>query len=251
MVNTLIQALSSIWQKSFFEERHSFNDIIGHNDIKKIFLKTLLSKRPIHILLVGSPGCAKTMFLTEIVRTVKQSYFIVGSNTTKAGLINQLFEKKPRYLLIDELEKMSNVDQVSLLHLMETGIISETKIKKTRQLQLTSWVFATANSTDKINEPLLSRFVILQVQEYSFEEFTNIAISRLAKEKVNRDMATVIAEKVWTVLDSRDIRDVVKVARLVNDQEDIHHIIGIMKRYSGRYNNRIQNSKQSNLISNY
>ena len=46
-------------------------------------------------------------------------------------------------------------------------------------------------------EPLLSRFAILQVPEYSFEEFTNIAISRLAKEKVNRDIATIIAEKVW------------------------------------------------------
>jgi hypothetical protein len=46
-------------------------------------------------------------------------------------------------------------------------------------------------------EPLLSRFVIVHVPDYSFEEFTNIAISRLAKEKVNRDIATIIAEKVW------------------------------------------------------
>jgi hypothetical protein len=45
------------------------------------------------------------------------------------------------------------------------------------------------------------------VPEYSFEEFIDIAISRLAKEKINRDIATIIAEKVWTVLDSRDIRD--------------------------------------------
>jgi hypothetical protein len=34
-------------------------------------------------------------------------------------------------MLIDELEKMSYADQTSLLHLMETGIISETKINKT------------------------------------------------------------------------------------------------------------------------
>jgi holliday junction DNA helicase RuvB len=67
---------------------------------------------------------AKTMFLTEIMRIVNQSYFIVGSNTTKAGLVNHLFEKQPKYLLIDELDKMSGNDQVSLLHLMETGIIS-------------------------------------------------------------------------------------------------------------------------------
>jgi holliday junction DNA helicase RuvB len=70
------------------------------------------------------------MFLTEIMESLKNSYFIVGSNTTKTGLVNQLFEKEPKYLLIDELDKMNGNDQASLLHLMETGIISETKVKK-------------------------------------------------------------------------------------------------------------------------
>jgi MoxR-like ATPase len=202
---------------------------MGNGDIKLILNKAILSQKPIHVLLIGRPGCAKTMFLTEMMRRLKNSYFTVGSNTTKAGLVNQLFEKEPKYLLIDELDKMSGNDQVSLLHLMETGILSETKIKKTRQLHLTSWVFGTANGTSKIIEPLLSRFVILHIPEYSFEEFTNIAIARLAKEKVNRDFANVIAEKVWTVLDSRDLRDVIKVARLVTNQEDISRIIGVMK----------------------
>ena len=180
----------------------------------------------------GKPGCAKTMFLTEIMKSLKDSYFVVGSNATKAGLVNQLFKRQPKFLLIDELDKMPHRDQTSLLHLMETGIISETKMKKTRQMNLTSWVFGTANSTDKIIEPLLSRFVILHVPDYTFEEFTEVAISRLAKENVNRIIAAVIAEKVWTVLKSRDIRDVIKIARLVTNQEDIYRIIGIMHRYS-------------------
>jgi len=172
------------------------------------------------------------MFLTEIMRNVSDSYFVVGSNTSKAGLVNQLFERQPKFLLIDELDKMQHQDQTSLLHLMETGIISETKIKKTRQMHLTSWVYATANSTNKINEPLLSRFVILNVPEYNFEEFTNIAVSRLSQEKIGRETASIIAEKVWYELDSRDVRDVVKVARLVTNQEDISRITRIMKRYS-------------------
>jgi len=182
--------------------------------------------------MTGRPGSAKTMFLTEIMRKLKNSYFIVGSNTTKAGLVDQLFEKKPKYLLIDELDKMNGNDQVSLLHLMETGIISETKVKKTRQMELTSWVFATANSCDKIIEPLLSRFVVLQVPEYTFEQFIEIAVDKLVLEKFTRHMAISIAEKVWTELDSRDFRDVIKVARLITSQEDIPRIIGIMKRYS-------------------
>jgi Holliday junction DNA helicase RuvB len=228
---SLKQILKSVWNKSFHNETR-FDEIIGHDDIKQIFAKAILSKRPVHILLVGSPGSAKTMFLTEIMRQYKESYFIVGSNTTKAGLVNQLFERRPKFLLIDELEKMSVTDQTSLLHLMETGIISETKINKTRQMKLTSWVFATANSCEKIIEPLLSRFAILEMPEYTFEEFTEIAVTRLRKEHVDKSIAKVIAEKVWTELGSRDIRDVIKVGRLANDTQAVSNVIDIIKKHT-------------------
>lgn len=72
-----------------------------------IFNCALLSKKPIHILLVGPPGTAKTMFLSDISRRYKESYFVVGSNTTKAGFLNVLFEHSPMLVLIDELEKMN------------------------------------------------------------------------------------------------------------------------------------------------
>jgi len=177
MNNLLKQSLTGLWKGVVRVNRPGrFEEIVGHDDIKRIFVNAILSKRPVHILLVGSPGSAKTMFLTEIMRHHKASYFVVGSNTTKAGLLNQLFERRPKFLLIDELEKMSVTDQTSLLHLMETGIISETKIKKTRQMQLTSWVFATANSYEKIIQPLLSRFAIFEIPEYTLEEFIEIAL---------------------------------------------------------------------------
>jgi len=207
-----------------------FEEIVGQNDIKKIFVKAGQAKRPIHILLVGPPGSAKTMFLTEIMRHHNAAYFVVGSNTTKAGLLNQLFERGPKFLLVDELEKMSITDQTSLLHLMETGIISETKINKTRQMKLTSWVFATANSSEKIIEPLLSRFVILEVPEYTFEEFREISVARLIDENVDRILAVTIAEKVWTELGSKDVREVVKVARLTEGFDDVPFVIRMMKR---------------------
>jgi Holliday junction DNA helicase RuvB len=198
MNNFLKQSLTGLWKRDLHDSR--FEKIVSHDDIKQIFTKAILSKRPVHLLLVGSPGSAKTMFLTQIKQPYKSSYFVVGSNTTKAGLVNQLFERRPKFLLIDELEKMSVTDQASLLHLMETGIISETKINKTRQMQLTSWVFATANSSEKIIQTLLSRFAILKIPEYTFEEFTEIALTRLARETIDKLMALSIAEKVWHVV---------------------------------------------------
>lgn len=239
MNNFLKQSFTGLWKDILHVNRAcSFEEIIGHNDIKQFFVKALLSKRPVHLLLVGSPGSAKTMFLTEIMRHHRASYFVVGSNTTKAGLVNQLFETRPKFLLIDELEKMSVTDQTSLLHLMETGIISETKINKTRQVQLTSWVFATANSCEKIIEPLLSRFAILDIPEYTFEEFSKIAVTRVKIENIHESVARVIAEKVWNELGSKDIRDVIKVARLASNEKEIPFVVKMLRRRTSSSNSR-------------
>jgi Holliday junction DNA helicase RuvB len=228
MNSLLKQSLAVLWKRALHDSR--FEEIVGHDDIKQIFVKAILSKRPVHLLLVGSPGSAKTMFLTEIMRHYKTSYFVVGSNTTKAGLISQLFERRPKFLLIDELEKMSVTDQTSLLHLMETGVISETKINKTRQMELTSWVFASANSYHKIIEPLLSRFFIVEIPEYTFEEFKEIAVAKLRKENVDKILAVTVAEKVWNELGSSDVRDVVKVARLASSIEEIHFVLRMLNK---------------------
>ena len=225
----LKQILDSVASKTFGVRRCSFENIVGNVDTKLILNKAILSRKPVHVLLVGKPGCAKTMFLTEIMYSIKKSCFTVGSNTTKAGLVNQLFEKEPKYLLIDELDKMSGNDQVSLLHLMETGIISETKVKKTRQVELVAWVIATANSVEKIIEPLLSRFVVLQIPEYNFEEFSRISLAKLTEERVAEELAINITEKVWNELGSKDIRDVIKVGRLANDIQEVSLIVSMMK----------------------
>lgn len=207
-----------------------FEEIAFHQDIKRVLVKALISTEPVHILLVGKPGSAKTMFLTEIMRHTKSSLFIVGSNTTKAGLINQLFEKEPKFLLIDELDKMNKTDQASLLHLMESGLISETKVNKTREVKLSVHIIATGNSYDRIIEPLLSRFAVLQVPEYTFQEFSQLSILRLVKLGVERTVAAVIAEQVWDGLGSKDIRDAVKVGKLVNSVQEVPFIIKMMKR---------------------
>jgi hypothetical protein len=57
--------------------------------------------------------------------------------------------------------------------------------------------------------------------EYNFEEFKDIAVARLAKEKLDHYTASFIADKVWNELGSRDIRDVVKVGRLADSIEDV------------------------------
>jgi hypothetical protein len=57
------------------------------------------------------------------------------SNATKSGIVDYIFDNKPKYLLLDE-HKLSRKDQTFLLNLIETGIVSEIKYKKTRSIEI-------------------------------------------------------------------------------------------------------------------
>ena len=114
------------------------------------------------------------MFLTSLVHRLKNSYFADGGSSSKAGMIDYLFTNKPRYLLVDEIDKMANKDQVFLLNLMETGIVSETKYGKTRSTQMITSVFATSDNIKKLSDPLKFRFFIVKLEQYTYEQFLEI-----------------------------------------------------------------------------
>ena len=45
-----------------------FSNIVGYNDIKKLFRMSLSSEKPVHVLLVGPPASAKTLFMLECIK---------------------------------------------------------------------------------------------------------------------------------------------------------------------------------------
>ncbi|HEV8404613.1 MAG TPA: hypothetical protein VGQ13_01775 [Nitrososphaera sp.] len=207
-----------------------FESIVGYIDVKKLFQMSLSSDKPVHILLVGPPASAKTLFMLECMK-LERSYFTLGSHSTKSGMIDYLFEKRPRYLIVDEIEHMPMKDQTALLSLMETGIVSETKFQKTRNTQLKTWVFATSNGTDRMLTPLLSRFVVLHFKQYSFGSFQEVCTHILGHEGVAPDVAAAIADAVWTKLKSKDIRDCIKIGRLAKTRQDVEWIAQTLKTY--------------------
>ncbi len=107
-----------------------------------LFGMTLESSHNCSILLTGPPASAKTLFLQSLMK-LKDSRFIDCSNATKSGVVDYLFEQRPKYLLLDELDKLSRKDQTFLLNLMETGTVSETKYGRTRKMELKTSVFAS------------------------------------------------------------------------------------------------------------
>ncbi len=193
-----------------------FDSIIGYAGIKRTFLRSLNSKEPVHILLVGPPGQAKTLFLKCILETFgeKKTFFTVGGNSSKSGMIDVLFDMRPSYLLVDEIEHLKPEYQIALLSLMETGILTQTVHSKVRHIHLKTWVFATSNGTKKLSEPLLSRFRVMYLNGYEFSQFYEIAVKKLLADGLDKKAAHEIPISVWEQLPNPNIRNCVQISRL-------------------------------------
>jgi Holliday junction DNA helicase RuvB len=222
--------LGSDQKATLTKSEQLFDSIIGYNDVKRLFNLSFSSEKPVHMLLVGPPASAKTLFMLSCMK-LERSYFTLGSHSTKSGMIDYLFQNRPRYLIIDEIEHMPIRDQTALLSLMETGIIVETKFKKTRNTQLKTWIFATSNSTDRMLTPLLSRFMVLHFKQYKYETFQEVAVHLLCREGISREIAIATAETVWSKMKSKDIRDCIKIGHLAKTKDDVNWIAETLKNY--------------------
>jgi Holliday junction DNA helicase RuvB len=216
-----------------FDKIEIFNDIVGYDDIKRLFLMAINSVESIHIALAGPPASAKTIFMRCLL-ALPNSYFIDGSNMSKPGLIDYIFKNNVKYLLIDEIDKIPPKDQTVFLNLMETGIVSETKYNKTRKMEIQISIFATCNDLNKIIYPLRSRFLSLILKGYSYEEFHQIVTNLLSKKYIHQKIIDEVVSAVWNNIKSKNIRDCIKIAQMAKSVDDILFLVKIYEKYNIR-----------------
>jgi MoxR-like ATPase len=102
-------------------------------------------------------------------------YFAEGAATSKAGLHRFIEENQHKeIIIIDEIDKMPIKDQ-GLLTMMEKGAFTSTKVRNTKMVKASVVIFATSNSTERLSKPLLSRFTVLEIPEYTYPEFEDIS----------------------------------------------------------------------------
>jgi transcriptional regulator with AAA-type ATPase domain len=72
-----------------------------------------------------------TLFLKCILKTFgdKKAFFTVGGNASKSGLMDVLFDMRPKYLLIDEIEHLKPEYQTTLLSRMEYHLAASPNYK--------------------------------------------------------------------------------------------------------------------------
>jgi Holliday junction DNA helicase RuvB len=214
-------------------EEKFFSNVVGYPEIKKLLLKSVVAKEPVNILLTGPPSSSKTVFLLEMLEGLDDTFFIDAVAASGPGIMEQLFNNSTKYLLIDEMDKMKKNDQAALLNVMETGILSETKLKsKTRQKRMKLWIFATSNDVERISGALRSRFMELHLEEYRYEEFIEI-VRRLLKKRYHLgvSLSEKIGYAVWNQMKSKDVRDAIKIAKLTKSSTDVDWLVEVQMKY--------------------
>lgn len=189
-----------------------FRFVIGHDRAKMILTAAIESVKPVHVLLTGPVGTGKTLLLAD-VGALPGAEFYAGSTTTKAGLVNLLLDKHPRFLVIDEIDKMDHADMSPLLNLMEGGVVTQLQAKRQIRVTMDTRVIAGGNDPAKLTDPIRSRFAQVYIPPYSAAEFVQVAQAVLVqREGIGPEVAMLIATAV--VPYSTDIRDAVRVGRL-------------------------------------
>ena len=211
-----------------------FEAVVGYDDLKDAFRTALDSARkPVHILLVGPPASAKSLFLLQLER-LPGAFMTLGGTTSKAGLAEVLLEAQPAYLLIDELDKMDRDDFSVLLSLCETGRVSVTKYRRRQAATLAATrVFAAANADERIPREVLSRFLRFRLRPYTRDEFVEVATRVTARDEgAPPELAAYIATRLAERLDRADLRDAIRLARMARSKEEVDRHLATMARYS-------------------
>jgi holliday junction DNA helicase RuvB len=97
------------------------------------------------------------------------------------------------------------------------------------------WIFTTSNDVEKITGALRSRFMELLLEEYTYEEFIEIG-RRLLKKRYHLDVnvSEKIGYAVWNQINSKDIRDAIKMAKLTKSSTEVDWLVEAQMKYAKR-----------------
>jgi Holliday junction resolvasome RuvABC ATP-dependent DNA helicase subunit len=218
-----------------FQDEAFFSEIVGYADIKRLLILCIQSSEPMHIIFDGPPASAKSMFLLQMQKKLENTYYVDCTNASGPGMVEYLFKNDVKYLLLDEVEKMSKCDQNVLLNVMETGILTSTKVKKTATKEMNLSIYATTNNIDGISKPFRSRFLEFSLPSYTYEDFCNISVKLLAvRYELDEKISLNIADKVWNKIKSRDVRDTLAIGKLSKSVDDVDFIATTLQKYKRR-----------------
>lgn len=197
-----------------------FSPVVGMTHEIRVLRRCVVSDPPLHAVIIGPPGSAKSLLLEEL-RRLPETRYIVGRNMTSSGLIEMFVDSDnpPRILLIDEIEKSDPNTLATLLTVMDGKATRAVHGKGAVERDIDVRIIAAGNSKTKIPDALLNRFIELDLQPYSAEERQAVIEGFLQNRhgmdpELAHEIATRVAER------GGDTRDAYQIAQVwQNDPE--------------------------------
>jgi SpoVK/Ycf46/Vps4 family AAA+-type ATPase len=224
---------------SFLDNLASYH---GQEDAVTEFQSALALKvqkhyaRPTSLFCVGPPGIGKTEIakrlgaaIGKFVRidgnVIQNSADLFGSTAAPGKLATALTKGEPAVILFDEAEKMSRETVLSLLQLLDEGLLNDQFLKETWALQETLVVFTSNAIKDpNIQAPEARR----QLSELFPQEFVDrldfIVPFRYFSAEHKRGIAQSIADGYAMTLSSDELETVIQADSIRQIQLDIQRI---------------------------
>ncbi|HYG00681.1 MAG TPA: AAA family ATPase [Candidatus Saccharimonadales bacterium] len=200
--------------------------------MKENLFRALISDDQINILLIGPSATSKTLFMTTIQEKCNNVFYFDASNTTGAGLIEELYNnRRARLVIIDEIDKLRKNDMNSLLGLLNDGRI----VKSLKQIRYdfkfeNIKVFATSNSVVSLSKPVRSRF-----QEYHLNEYTDKECLNVVKFCLQNKLPEEINEMIEILLidsNTKNVRTAIGLANLLKKNDSRDDVIRVFENWA-------------------
>lgn len=210
-----------------------FAAIHGHQDVKLV-LRRALTGGDTHVLLVGPPGCGKSLFLEELEERVPGCLLRDVKNLSPAKLRARFAEDHP-ILLLDELDKFKRSSDYDVMNMpLEHGRVQKDTAHETYDIEIGTQVVATANHKDSIPDQIVSRFKIVELEKYTVGEYLDVCEHMLVEDdqsawiddgETARDLAKMVHE-VTDSTDPRNARDIARDSTDMDSAKDLTKALG-------------------------
>ena len=209
-----------------------FSNIYGLDGMKENLFRALISEEQINILLVGPPATSKTLVMSTIQEKCNDVFYYDASNTTSAGLIEELFyNRNAKLIIIDEIDKLKRNDLSSLLGLLNNGKI----VKKLKEIKYdfrieNVKIFATSNSIVNLPKPVRSRFQEYYLREYSDDDFIQVVKFCLIK-KLPEEICEAIGLMLISV-ERKDVRKAIVISNLLKTNDTKEDVLRVFENWT-------------------
>jgi hypothetical protein len=207
-----------------------FSALIGHAGAKAI-LRSALRRGDIHLMLTGPPASGKSVALLAIEEAIDGARYEDARGFTERKLRDKLAENPPA-LLLDEFDNMQT-DAFKALNLsLEQGRVTKNVTGDAYDKEIDTQVFVACNYPDRLADDVRDRFVEVEFDPYSREEFIEVC-SVLLPEQVewvreaanSAQIGAMIGEVVWDKTDSHSPRTARDAARLADSPSRVEPIV--------------------------